>query len=93
MGLLADIASILGANLSGASKSVVVALVTTSFFVLIIVVHVLQQLLFKNPKEPPVVFHWIPFVGSTITYGIDPYKFFFSCREKVCSCSSYSRNN
>ena len=85
MGFLADIIRVFGLNLSGASKSVVIASVTTSFFVIIIVVHVLQQLLFKNPKEPPVVFHWIPFLGSTITYGIDPYKFFFSCREKVCA--------
>ena len=48
-----------------------------------VVLNVLKQLLFKNPHEPPIVFHWVPFLGSTITYGIDPYKFFFSCREKV----------
>lgn len=48
-----------------------------------IVVNVLQQILFKNPHEPPVVFHWFPFVGSTISYGMDPYKFFFDCRAKV----------
>lgn len=47
-----------------------------------ILVNVAQQLLFRNPHEPPVVFHLVPFVGSTITYGMDPYKFFFSCREK-----------
>jgi hypothetical protein len=44
---------------------------------------VLNQILFKNPLEPPVVFHWVPVIGSTITYGIDPYKFFFECRAKV----------
>ena len=48
-----------------------------------IVVNVLRQLLFKNPNEPPVVFHWFPFVGSTITYGMDPYRFFSDCRDKV----------
>lgn len=53
------------------------------FVVLSIVLNVLNQLLFKNPNEPPLVFHWVPFFGSTITYGMDPYKFFFSCREKV----------
>ena len=31
----------------------------------------------------PLVFHWIPFLGSTISYGINPYNFFFSCQEKV----------
>lgn len=28
------------------------------------------------------MFHLVPFIGSTIAYGIDPYKFFFACREK-----------
>ena len=59
---------------------------TTSLFgllVLAIVVNVLQQLLIKKRNEPPVVFHWVPFFGSTVTYGIDPYEFFFSAREKV----------
>lgn len=55
-----------------------------SFISLSVVINVLRQLLFKNPHEPPVVFHWFPFIGSTISYGIDPYKFFFSCRERVC---------
>lgn len=51
--------------------------------VLSVVINVLAQLLFKNPNEPPVVFHWFPFIGNTISYGIDPYKFFFECRRKV----------
>ncbi|KAJ5291116.1 hypothetical protein N7478_000367 [Penicillium angulare] len=53
-----------------------------SFIALSVVVNVLRQLLFKNPHEPPVVFHWFPFVGSTISYGIDPYKFFNVTRAK-----------
>ena len=44
--------------------------------------NVLRQLLFKNKNEPPLVFHWVPIIGSTISYGIDPFKFFFACREK-----------
>ncbi|PLB41256.1 cytochrome P450 [Aspergillus candidus] len=48
----------------------------------LVVLNVARQLLFRNPKEPPVVFHWVPFLGSTIAYGIDPYAFFSSCREK-----------
>ena len=48
-----------------------------------VILNVLNQLIFKNPNEPPVVFHWVPFFGSTVSYGIDPYKFFFSCRQKV----------
>jgi hypothetical protein len=54
----------------------------TAFITLAIVLNVLSQLLLKNPNEPPVVFHWVPIIGSTITYGIDPFPFFFSCREK-----------
>lgn len=48
----------------------------------VILLNVLRQLLFRNPTEPPLVFHLVPFIGSTIAYGIDPYKFFFACREK-----------
>lgn len=61
--------------------------------VLSIVLNVLRQVLFKNPAEPPMVFHLLPFLGSTITYGIDPYKFFFACREKVCDAPCVERVN
>lgn len=54
-----------------------------SFCALIILVNVLVQLpIFRNPHEPPLVFHWVPLIGSTISYGMDPFKFFFACREK-----------
>lgn len=53
-----------------------------------IVLNVARQLLVRNEKEPPVVFHWIPFLGSTISYGMDPYAFFFFCRKKVSYCAS-----
>lgn len=48
----------------------------------VILLNIFRQVLFKNAHEPPIVFHLVPFIGSTITYGIDPYTFFFSCREK-----------
>ncbi|KAL9583716.1 MAG: hypothetical protein Q9212_002543 [Teloschistes hypoglaucus] len=82
MGLLAAIAGPLGDQISNRSTAVVVAAAFTSFFVLAVIVNVLHQLLFRNPKEPPLVFHWVPFIGSTISYGIDPYIFFFRCRQK-----------
>lgn len=52
-----------------------------------IVLNIAYQLFIRRWKttEPPIVFHWVPFLGSTISYGIDPYKFFFACREKVHS--------
>lgn len=84
MGLLGVVAERLQNLLSNRSAGVIVVAGFASFIVLTIVLNVLSQLLFRNPKEPPVVFHWVPVIGSTIAYGIDPYKFFFNCRRKVC---------
>ncbi|KAK9331480.1 cytochrome P450 [Lipomyces starkeyi] len=53
-----------------------------TFVVVAIVVNVLSQILFRDPNRPPVVFHWIPFFGSAISYGMDPYKFFDDNRKK-----------
>ena len=83
MGLLTVVTGLLHESLSSRSVAVIVAGGIFSVAVLVIVFNVLQQLLHKNPNEPPVVFHWVPFFGNTITYGIDPYKFFFRCRERV----------
>ena len=60
-----------------------VAAAAASLFVLAVLLNVLNQVLFRNPNEPPVVFHWIPYLGSTISYGMHPYNFFFANREKV----------
>lgn len=50
---------------------------------LAILLNILHQLVFKNPNEPPVVFHWLPIIGNTLNYGMDPFKFFHDCRGKV----------
>ncbi|KIH86614.1 cytochrome P450, family 51 (sterol 14-demethylase) [Sporothrix brasiliensis 5110] len=50
--------------------------------VVAVVLNVLNQTLFKNANEPPVVFHWFPGIGSTITYGLDPPRFFLENRKK-----------
>lgn len=52
-----------------------------------VVLNVINQLFFYSKNEPPVVFHWFPVLGSTISYGMDPYQFFLSCRRKVCTVS------
>lgn len=83
MGVLANTAGPLGYLFLRSSATLLIVSGVVTFVVLAIVLNVLHQLLFKNPNEPPVVFHWVPVIGSTILYGIDPYKFFFSCREKV----------
>lgn len=59
--------------------------VTAVCLVAAILINILKQLLWKDPHKPPVVFHWFPILGNTISYGIDPFKFFFDCKEKV-SC-------
>lgn len=49
---------------------------------LIIILNVLKQLLFPNKSHPPLVFHYIPILGSTIPYGLDPPLFLQRCRAK-----------
>ncbi len=43
------------------------------------------QISVKDRSLPPVVFHWIPFLGSALSYGTDPIQFLLRCREKVRS--------
>lgn len=83
MGLLTAIARPLGHVTENASTTVLLLASVVTFTILAVVLNVLKQLLFRKSDEPPIVFHWIPILGSTVTYGIDPYKFFFSSREKV----------
>ncbi|KAF2740516.1 lanosterol 14-alpha-demethylase [Polyplosphaeria fusca] len=83
MGVFTNIAGPLGHITSNTSIPVLVVAGFASFLVLAVVLNVLSQLLFKKPNEPPLVFHWFPILGSTITYGMDPYKFFFANKAKV----------
>jgi hypothetical protein len=51
----------------------------------IVLLNVLKQLIFRNPTEPPLVFHLFPIIGSTITYGMQPVEFFAKNKAKVCA--------
>nr|AKA94166.1 lanosterol 14-alpha-demethylase [Zymoseptoria tritici] len=83
MGLLQEVLAQFDAQFGQTSLWKLVGLGFLAFSTLAILLNVLSQLLFRGKSsDPPLVFHWVPFIGSTITYGIDPYKFFFSCREK-----------
>lgn len=92
MGLLAATLAPISEQLSGRSTGAIIASLSASFVVLAIILNVLNQLLFKNPNEPPLVFHWVPFIGNTIAYGMDPYEFFFACRKKVRACKATSQD-
>lgn len=86
MGLLSTLLEPLGPycqELSKLGTPLLLVFGTVSFIVLSVVFNVLDQLLFKDPTKPPMVFHYFPFFGSTIRYGMDPYVFFQDCQEKV----------
>lgn len=44
---------------------------------------IIRQLLPKRRTEPPTVFHWFPFLGSAVSYGTNPQRFFSRCRDKA----------
>lgn len=52
-------------------------------FVLLVVGNIVHQLLPRRASEPPAVFHWIPFVGNAVEYGLEPYRFFKRQQKKV----------
>ncbi|KAG9246643.1 cytochrome P450, family 51, subfamily A [Calycina marina] len=66
-----------------------VVIVPTVFFGLAFVKHIVSQTLLVNKSEPPLVFSWVPFVGSTIDYGMDPFKFFFRNRKRYGDTFSF----
>lgn len=48
------------------------------------------QLLYSFRRDrPPLVFHWIPWVGSAVVYGTQPYKFFEECQKKYGDIFSF----
>jgi len=60
-----------------------VALVVIGLPLLVVGLNILKQLVVpRDPSLPPLVFHYIPWFGSAASYGMDPYKFMFECREK-----------
>ncbi|EMR10923.1 hypothetical protein PNEG_01069 [Pneumocystis murina B123] len=75
MGFLKTILKVLG--IENFTLSFII-IILTLFFLL----HIFPQLYQKDPSKPPVVFHWFPFIGSTIQYGLDPYKFFQKQKKK-----------
>lgn len=83
MGLLESATAPLAPLLADRGTGFLLAAGLATFVVLATVLNVLLQLLPRSASEPPVVFHWFPIIGNTVTYGMAPYDFFQSCREKV----------
>lgn len=83
MGVLESVREPLAEVVAQRGLGVVLGAAFAAFVALSVVLNVLNQALFKNPHEPPVVFHWLPIIGSTITYGMDPYRFFLESQAKV----------
>ena len=82
MGLLATVSAPVERLLSALPIWQIVLLGFSVLFGVAILANVTRQWLFYNRKAPPEVFSLLPVLGSTITYGIDPFNFFFGCQEK-----------
>ncbi|ETN36390.1 uncharacterized protein HMPREF1541_08667 [Cyphellophora europaea CBS 101466] len=64
---------------SGASVASLTG-IAVSLLIAVVGANILKQLFFRDAKLPPVVFHYLPIIGSTVSYGQEPYAFFFKCR-------------
>ncbi|KAJ5605721.1 hypothetical protein N7510_008502 [Penicillium lagena] len=74
--------AIFTSNLDHAGIFQLAPFVIATFVILAIFANVLKQALFKDTNKPPLVFHWLPIIGSTLSYGIDPLKFLEDCKKK-----------
>ena len=82
MGIVQDQLEPLVAEFQKLGLASQIGLSFVAFVVLSVVLNVANQILFKNPNEPPVVFHLFPLIGSTVEYGIDPPSWFKKMRAK-----------
>ncbi|EXF81456.1 14-alpha sterol demethylase Cyp51A [Colletotrichum fioriniae PJ7] len=63
------------------------SLATIAFYgfvglVVSVLVNACRQTFFHGKSEPPAVFHWIPYIGNAISYGMDPVAFFVKYRAR-----------
>jgi hypothetical protein len=69
----------------------VIAAGIASYFTLSTILNVLKQFLLKTPDEPPVVFHWFPIIGSTITYGRNHTSSSSTVRRRLASAANFDK--
>ena len=68
-----------------AAKITINALITiVSIGIAAVIGNVVRQICLKSSNVPPMVFHWFPIIGHSVSYGIDPFRFFRECQRKVC---------
>lgn len=77
----------------GSSRFALAMSAITLLFTFLILMNGLKQALFKKRNEPPVVFHWLPFIGSALSYGQEPNKFLGECKAKVRRGSTSSEKS
>ncbi|KAG8216712.1 cytochrome P450 [Butyriboletus roseoflavus] len=62
-------------------RAILLVVVCSPFIAIIL--NILRQLILpRDSSLPPEVFHFIPIIGSAISYGNDPVTFFAQCKEK-----------
>jgi sterol 14-demethylase len=57
----------------------------------LVALNICRQVLLPHSKsEPPTVFHWLPYIGNAVSYGMDPVAFFTKYRAKASLVSLFS---
>lgn len=64
------------------------AIYTIGALTLVVLANIVRQFLPRKKSEPPLVFHWLPFIGNAVAYGQDPCNFMMRCRKKVLDIPS-----
>lgn len=89
MGLLRDLGVVDGAsyvvdlfNSKPLYQSIPLTLALITFAIAFVNVFYQLVLLPMKPNRAPLVFHVFPWIGSTVEYGMQPYKFFEKNRQK-----------
>ncbi|GAA6033161.1 hypothetical protein JCM8097_002975 [Rhodosporidiobolus ruineniae] len=59
-------------------------------FALVVALNVAWQLLApRDPKRPPLVFHYVPVLGCAVSYGMDPMGFLDDCQRRYGPVFTY----
>ncbi|KAK3329430.1 cytochrome P450 51 [Apodospora peruviana] len=89
MGLLQDLAGPLSQRFFELGTASQIGVSIFAFLFLTVLINVIVQFLPRNSHEPPLVFHFFPVIGSTVTYGMDPPRFFKENRAKYGDCFTF----